>query len=393
MHPVATTAGVWTRNAVRPLPPTLMGIPADLDAATASGILGRTGAARAALENRMPPLDVSDDVGVGVLVAQRLGREVRDRLVEPLLGGVYAGRADEISLHAALPQVVTAVRQHGALLTAAASHGPAASPASTTPPATPIFAGIEGGVGRLAVETCAEIERRGGVVRRDSMVRRLTRTEGGWRLALGPTARPEVIDCDAVVVATPAAPAARLLREAAPAAALELAAIEYASMAIVTVAMRAVDVRCDLEGSGFLVPPVDGHVIKAATYTSRKWSWLPDDIVVVRCSVGRHREEAELQRDDSEMVEAVLADLGKAVGLRAPLVDAQVTRWGGALPQYAVGHLDRVRRVHDAVEDVPGLALCGAAFDGVGIPAVIATGVAAATRVVDQLTPIGTMNP
>lgn len=339
----------------------------------------------------MPPLDVTDDVGVGVLVARRLGHEIRDRLVEPLLGGVYAGRSDELSLHAALPQLVDAVRQRGALLTAAAGHGAAASPAGATAPATPVFAGIKGGVGRLALETRAQIERCGGVVRCDSMVRELTRAVGGWRLVLGPTARPEVVECDAVVVATPAAPAARLLREVAPAAAVELAGIEYASMAIVTVAMRAANVQAALDGSGFLVPPVEGHVIKAATYTSRKWSWLPDDLVVLRCSVGRHREESVLQRDDSELVEAVLADLREAVGLRAPLADTQVTRWGGALPQYAVGHLDRVRRIRAAVEDVPGLALCGAAFDGVGIPAAIATGMTAATRVVDQLTRVGTM--
>ncbi len=388
VHPEATSAGVWTRGAVRPLPPTVMGIPAEVAVATRSGLLTRSGGARAELDNWLPAARVEEDIGVGRLVARRLGREVRDRLVEPMLGGVYAGHSDEISLQAGLPQIAARLRAGSGLL-AAASRVLAPSGPSRSGEKVPVFAGIEGGVGRLPVQVASEVVRRGGVVRCSSAVRELHRTASGWRLVGGSAANPEEVIADAVVLAVPATPAARLVRAVSPGAASHLGAIDYASVAIVTLAMRTADVSVELLGSGFLVPPIERRVIKAATYSSRKWGWLSNDLTVIRCSVGRHRETAELQRDDGELVQAAGYDLGDAVGLRAPVLDASVTRWGGGLPQYAVGHLDRVRSIREAVAGVPGLAICGAAFDGVGIPAVIATGQQAATRVLEQLSEPG----
>ena len=392
VHPATSSAGIWTRGALRPLPPTLMGIPADLGALARSGILTSSGVGRASLERRLPEPDLSEDEGVGVLMMRRLGRDVRDRLVEPLLGGVYAGRSDEISLHAALPQVVSAIRTHGGLLSAAR-----ASRAHTRTPAgvdeLPVFAGIRGGLARLAHETADQLERQGVRVECNAMVRELTRGPGGWRLAVGPTNRLRQVEVDAVVLAAPAPASARLLRDAAPVAAGELSRIEYASLALVTMAVRAGDVGADLVGSGFLVPPVDGRVIKAATFSSYKWEWMRGNMVIIRCSIGRHRDERDLQRDDAELVDAAVSDLREATGLRGPLQDAIVTRWGGALPQYAVGHLDRVQLIEHSVEALPGLAICGAALGGVGIPAVIANAQRAATRVIAQLGAVETMKP
>ncbi len=387
VHPAVGGAGVWTRGAIRELPPTVMGIPADLAAAGRSGILGRAAVARAALEPRLPRLDVSEDVGIGAVVANRLGSTVRDRLVEPLLGGVYAGRSDELSLHAALPQIVGAVKEQGGLLAAAAS-----LVVPPRPDLGPVFAGISGGVGRLPRELAQDVCQRGGTIRCNTMVRELTRTASGWQLVVGPNAKPETVDADAVVVATPAGAAARLLRAVAPLAARELSRIEYASMALVTLAVDAGRVDVELAGSGFLVPPIEGRVVKAVTYSSRKWGWLPAHTALIRCSIGRHHDEAELQRDDADLVEATMTDVRAATGLRAPLLEACVTRWGGALPQYAVGHLDRVRRIRAAVDAVRGLEVCGAVFDGVGIPAVVADGQAAATRVLAGLEPVETMD-
>jgi oxygen-dependent protoporphyrinogen oxidase len=185
----------------------------------------------------------------------------------------------------------------------------------------------------------------------------------------------------------PGRPAARLLTDVAPQAAAELAAVEYASMAVVTLAFPA-DRFPAVEGSGFLVPPVDGRDIKAATYSFAKWPWVrraAGELVVMRTSIGRHREEHALQIADEELVARSLADLREAIGLEVPPVDQHVQRWGGGLPQYAVGHLDRVRRVRAAVAEVPGLAVCGAAYDGLGIPACIASAERAARQVLDGL--------
>lgn len=369
LHPTSATSGVWSRGALRPLPRSLMGVPFDLDQLAASGVLSPDGLARASAEART---EVTDDVSVGDLVAARLGDEVVERLVEPLLGGVYAGHARRISAAAAVPQLLAMARR-GSLLDQAA-----AIPVSTAP----VFATLTGGMGRLP----GLVRGSGGFeVRTSATVRALRRTPSGWAVTVGPTTHPETIEADAVVLATPAAPTARLLAEVAPTAATELAAIESASVAVVTLAFSAQDVPDALfERSGFLVPPVEERTIKASTFSFAKWAWVRDldpDLVVLRTSLGRHGEEATLQAADEGLVRVSLADLTAMAGVTARPVDTHVQRWGGALPQYAVGHLDRVARVRAAVADLPGLALCGAAYDGVGVPAVIGS----ARRAVSQV--------
>ena len=154
------------------------------------------------------------------------------------------------------------------------------------------------------------------------------------------------------------------------------------------VAVRSLEVD---GSSGFLVPAVDGRQIKAATYSFSKWEWVGavSDLRILRASLGRHREEATLQATDDELVARVVADLAAATGQPIEPVDVHVQRWGGGLPQYAVGHLDRVARVREDVARVPGLAVCGAAYDGVGIPAVIASAQQAAAEVVAALDAMG----
>jgi protoporphyrinogen/coproporphyrinogen III oxidase len=365
VHPVSGSAQLWTRGRLRRLPRTLLGVPLDLEALAASGVLSEEGLERARHETLRPLGE--EDVSVAELLGSRLGPEVVDRLAEPLLAGVYAGRATHLSARAAIPPVVSLLREHGSLLAAAA----AAAPASDVP----VFAGIEGGLGSLPALMTAGVE-----VRTGAAVRELTRTPTGFRLTVGSARAPETVETARVVLATPAPPTARLLAEVAPAAAAELAGVEYASMAIVTLAVAELEVG---DSSGFLVPSVDGRRIKAATYSFNKWGWVgaASDLRVLRASLGRHREEASLQTSDEELVDRVVADLAQATGQPLRPVDVHVQRWGGALPQYAVGHLDRVERIRASVDAVAGLAVCGAAYDGVGIPAVIGSARRAAAQV------------
>ncbi len=386
VHPASITANLWSRGRLLAMPRTLMGVPTDARLLADSGVLSGPGVARVAEEPDLPPTDIGDrDVSFGWLVEQRFGREVVDRLVEPLLGGVYAGHAHELSARAAVPQVVALLDQDRSMLRAAAR-------ATALVSDVPVFAGLVGGLGQLPAAVAASA---GLDVRTGCTVRGLSRTvTDGWQLTVGSTRQPEMLHADAVVVATPAHPAGRLLADVAPVASVELSGIEYASMAVVTLAVRAGDLPAT-EGSGFLVPPVDGRAVKAATFSFAKWDWVrqagldglhrPGDVLLLRCSIGRHREEALLQRSDDEIVTLARADLADAIGLRARPLDAHVQRWGGALPQYAVGHVDRVRRIRDAVAAVPGLALCGAAYDGLGLPACIASAEHAATQVVAAL--------
>jgi oxygen-dependent protoporphyrinogen oxidase len=225
----------------------------------------------------------------------------------------------------------------------------------------------------------------GLVVRTGATVRELMRTGTGFALTLGPTTAPQRIEADAVVLATPAAPTARLLAGIVPGAAAELADVESASVVVVTLAVRAVDAPelASAGSSGFLVPPVEGRRIKASTFSFTKWDWVraagaPDGLLLLRTSLGRHGDAVALQASDEELVAWSLADLHDAIGLTARPVDTHVQRWGGGLPQYAVGHRDRVARIRAAVTGVPGLAVCGATYDGVGIPAVIGSARAAA---------------
>ncbi|MEU8139143.1 protoporphyrinogen oxidase [Streptodolium elevatio] len=381
--PATASATLWTRGALRPMPRGhIMGVPGDLSSLAASGVLSPAGLARLPVDHALPPHPYEDDVTVGKFVAARLGHEVVDRLVEPLLGGVYAGDAYAISLESAMPQLLPAARAGGSLLTAVRDLlDRAPDPAG----AGPVFAGIRGGIGRLPHAVADAITASGrGTVRTNATVRALHRTPDGWQLVVGDTRTPESIDADAVVVAVPAAPASRLLAPHSHVAAVELGSIEYAGMAIVTLAFRRADLGTELPGSGFLVPPVDGRRIKASTFASNKWGWIAEadpDMFVLRTSLGRAGEQAVLQRDDADLIADSLADLHDAVGLGAVPVETRVTRWGGGLPQYAVGHRGRVACVEDAVERLPGLAVCGAAYDGVGIPACIASGQRAAASV------------
>jgi protoporphyrinogen/coproporphyrinogen III oxidase len=378
-EPAVASATIWTRGVLRPMPRGhVMGVPGT--AAALSGVLSDEGLRRIEQDAELPRTEVGDDVAVGEYVAARVGREVVDRLVEPLLGGVYAGDAYRISMRSAVPQLYQAARTHDSLTAAVRE---IQAKAAATPPAGPFFLGIEGGVGSLPLAVAESVRARGGEILTNAPATGLRRGTTGWRV----TAGDRVLTADAVVVAVPAPAAARLLNAEAPGAAAELAAVEYASMALVSLAYRSGDVELP-EGSGFLVPPVDGHTIKASTFASRKWGWIAEqnpDVTVVRTSLGRYGETAVLERDDAGLVAVSQHDLRAATGLDATPIETRVTRWDDGLPQYAVGHHSRVARIREHVAKLPGLVVCGAQYDGVGIPACIAGAYGAVERLEDDL--------
>lgn len=351
---------------------TLMGVPSD--PSSVRGLLTDEEVDRLAHETVAGP--VPGDLSVGDLVDARLGAAVTDRLVEPLLAGVYAGHSREISAELAVPALADAAHTGRPLLEVAR----AAADAATNGPSAgrPVFASLCGGLGTLPEVLERELLAAGVQVRTSAVVRGLRRDGSGWVVSTGPTTAVVEDRFDAVVLAVPAAPAARLLGDVAPDAAAALRGVEYASMAIVTLALDGPPPAV-LDGSGFLVPPTEPLTIKASTFSSVKWPWLAaahPERTFLRASVGRHREEAGLQRPDDELVDVALADLRTVLGPGLPdPVAAHVQRWGGGLPQYAVGHRARLAPTRVLPD---GLALCGAAYDGVGIPACIASGRAAA---------------
>lgn len=361
VHPATLSAAIWTRDALRPMPPTVMGIPADVDALMASGIVERPPVSR-------PAPAPADDVSVGEFVRERVGDEVLDRLVEPLLGGVYAGHADELSLAAAGAPILALGDD---LLAGAAA-------AKSEPEAGPVFAGLDGGLGQIPP---ALAEASGAEVRTGAVVRDIERSGTGWLITLV----DGMEQVDGVVVATPGPASGRLLAGVAPEAAFELADLTYASMAIVTFVVDG-DADLTTDGSGFLVPPIDGTAIKGSTFSSQKWAWLAESgRTALRASIGRAGDTALLHQDDTTVAAAALTDLRNAVGHLSEPAQWHVQRWGGALPQYEVGHLDRIGVVDRAIAAEPGLEVCGAAYRGVGVPAVIASAQGAVRRLLTDL--------
>lgn len=388
VHPATTQASIWSRGALHPMPAgTVMGIPGD--PTTLSPLLTPDEIARVRCE-AIPDGVGEHDISVGDFVSSRLGDAVVDRLIEPLLGGVYAGHARKISLAAALPTMLPAYRDGTSLLEAARAALPVPLAGDAVKP--PVFAGLRGGVHRLIEALAQALVASGVVIHTGVTAREVTQKSlesgGGFEVVTGPRPNPSVWRADRLVLATPPAPTARLLRGLAPAAADVLGRIETASMAIVTLALPA-KTAPRLTGSGVLVPPVEDVRVKASTFSGNKWAWVrssgaeaDEGAVFVRASMGRHREESDLQHPDDELVASVRKDLGAMLGQGLPQpVDAHVQRWGGALPQYAVGHRDRSATIKALVSAVPGLAVCGATYDGVGIPACIASGRAAAAQV------------
>lgn len=395
VHPTTAAASVRAGGHTGPLPAgTLMGLPRSV--AALSAVLSADGLARAAAEPAGPiGWRPGGDESVGSLVRRRLGDEVADRLVDPLLGGVYAGRADGLGVRATVPALATVLDRapRTPSLTEAVTLA-TGGPGGAAGAGGPVFGVLRGGTSRLVD---ALVAASGARLRLGAPVRGLSRVDGPgrvngpggvWRVELGSANSPEYLSADAVLLAVPAPVAARLLAGIAPAAADAAAGIELASSVVVGLALPADRVEPVLpRSSGVLVASGEPLTAKAFTFSSRKWAHVRGpDVLLVRGSVGRFGQAALLRRDDDELVAAVRADLAALTGVDATPVDTVVRRWGGGLPQYGVGHLDRVAALEAAVAAVPGLALAGAALHGVGVPACVATATSAAARLAGQLT-------
>jgi oxygen-dependent protoporphyrinogen oxidase len=405
IYPLTTSALLRNRGHNVALPGrTLLGIPAEPDWLTdvlevASRQLIDTEPAR----GPYPPL--ASDISVGALVRQRFGDEVVDRLLDPLLGGVYAGRADDISLEMAIPALAARLRSDGGSLLDAtrALVGPALldpAPAGPAVANAPVFASVAGGLARLP-ETLAADPRLS--VRTSCTVRSVQRAGASFELHLGSAANgphrgnPGLLVADAVIVAAPAGKAGAMLTDMVPAAVPELASIRAASVAIVSLAFGARHAFRSAEGftdsgmlpagSGLLIPALEGMAVKAMTFSSQKWPGVGAEsgVMLLRGSFGRAGDQRDLQRSDSDLIALLRRALADTVALSAEPVAAHVQRWGGGLPQYPPGHQQRVQRIRSAIDAVPGLAVCGASYDGVGIPACIASANNATARVLAHL--------
>ncbi|MBW3573489.1 MAG: protoporphyrinogen oxidase [Actinobacteria bacterium] len=374
--PSAGAAYVWVGRHLRRLPAAMvLGIPTRLGPLVRSRVLSPPGVVRAAVEPLLPgrPL-ADDDAALGALVRRRFGTEVHQRLVDPLVGGITAGDTDRLSVEVVAPQLAAAARRHRSLGIGARKAGTGGDP---LPGATPPFLTLPGGLGRL-VEVLGEHLAGAGVdVRTADAVSSLRLGPHGGYVVEGRSG-PTV--ADAVVLAAPAPVAARLVGPHAPDSAATLAAIEYASVTLVAFAFPTAAVGRRLDGSGFLVARGQGRLMTACSWTSSKWAHVAsDDRVVLRVSAGRSGDDRADRLSDEALVVTLRLELAEALGIVGPPLEVGVTRWRRAFPQHAPGHRRRIAAVEsELAHRLPGVTLAGAALDGVGLPACIASGQAAA---------------
>jgi len=406
--PATSSASVVARGRLHLLPSGLvLGIPTDLEALARSGIVSGPGLARAALDlvRAGAPIRASSvglhaatDPGMlpgagpsnrdepewdaAAILQRRVGREVVERLVDPLLGGINAGCTDRLSLAVVAPQVArTLVGQRSVIraLRHLVSNAPADGASNE---AEPLFLGLRGGLSRMVEALAADLRDRGVSLRCGTPVTALRRTGERYKLE---TANGTVI-ADAIVLATPAHVGARLLVDDAPAAAAELGSIPYATVVLVTLAWRAGSISRLPQGSGFLVPRCEGRLLTGCTVMSAKWpqSASPEE-VVIRVSAGRIGDERASSMSDDELVERLLGELRELVGAPATPLAYLVQRWPRAFPQYLPGHLRKIERAQAALRELPALEIAGALLGGIGIPACVTSGERAATAVLDRL--------
>lgn len=391
--PTAELPRVVVGGDLLPLPPGLMlGVPTDLAALARSGVLSSAALAQLPLDHVRPGRSVEPDISIGEYVARRLGTEAVDRLVAPLIMGVYADRATSVSMRAAAPRLWEAARTERSVLRAAQKARGAGAPGGRP------FAGIRGGVGRLPLVLAERLVEAGTAVETGATVRALRRGHhGGWDVVVGPTTEPRHVHADAVILAVPVPALAKLVKGLSVQAEAELSEMSTTSVGVVTLLYRTQDLPGgDLpDGSGYLVPPSEGRPVKAATFSSHKWAWVaeeagPRGLVAARASVGHADDVEVLQRDDDDLVRLAADDLAFVGRLgRARPVASRVTRWGGGLPRFTVGHVDRVELVTASLHQLPGLGVCGAAFDGVGIAACVGRARAEAERISQSLSSRG----
>lgn len=353
-------AFVWSRGRLRLLPPsTLFGVPEKLVPLLRSGLLSPAGVARAGLDLVLPRRRevVGEDPSVGELLRPRFGSQVFDRLVDPLLGGVHAGRADSLSARSTVPEVGALARDNRSIYLGA--RGRRQHPATPGP----ALVTLDGGLTRLVESLAATLD--GEDVRLGVEVTDLQRHGGGYLLQLAGAGE---LAADALVLATPAYVTAGLIAKVAPKAAAAAAEVPYADVASVTLVYPREALTRDLDGTGFLVPPEEGLLLVGCSWLPTKWPHLADpSCVLIRGMVGRYGDRRFLAMDDEELVARVHAELVLTMGVRAAPREAHVQRWPRAMPQYTVGHQGRLDRLDRALDPVPGLHVTGAAYRGVGL--------------------------
>lgn len=378
------------RGKLYPLPEGLTGlVPTRLRPMIETRLISPAGKARMAMDFVLPASRANSDESLASFLTRRLGNEAVRNLIEPLMAGIYAGDAHQLSLAATFPQLRKAEREHGGLIRGViamrrlAEQNLVLHPVDQ-PPRTG-FLSFDEGMTTLIDALSTRLRDAGADIRTDTSVQSIRRLdhEGGYALSLSSDAEQPRVEVDQVILATPAWAAAPLMEALAADASTALANIPHVSTALVVIGFPARDLPTPgaLHGFGYLTPRVEHRDIMAMTWLSSKWQGrAPNGQVLVRAFAGRAGQEEVFTRNNDDLVDAVLKELREVLGIRTVPTLERVYRWERGMPQYALGHLQRVQRIEAAIEGLPGFEIAGNMFRGVGIPDCIASGESAAER-------------
>lgn len=364
----------YSKGRLREFPQGLIAmVPTQLGPLFHSGLVSWPGIVRMGADWLIPARsETKGEETLAGFFSRRLGSEAFQRLIEPLVAGIYAGDANELSVAATFPQFVELERQHGSLIKGAlAMQRARGSNTQGMTSARTLFTTLQGGVGDLITRLVERLSAMGVHFRRGGnvlavRVPRDSRTASSYHVELEGGER---LDAEAVVLATPAFVSAGLLRSLDREAATLLDHIPYASTITISMAFADADVKSQVRGFGFVVPRVENRSLIAATWSSRKWAGrAPSGQCLIRCYVGGRGREELLEQNDAELTDHVCRELALMVGIHSRPLHVDVYRWPQAMPQYTCGHRERVQRIRQRLAQYPGLYVTGAAYDGIGIP-------------------------
>ncbi len=344
-------------------------------------LLTSWGKLRAGLEPFVPIRKSDEDESIGSFVGRRFGREVLENVAGPLMGGIYGGDFGTVSMKATFPRFLDMERKGGSLLL----QGWRNKENKPKGPTGSAFVTVKAGLNQLVQELLRRMDGQVRFMTGVSLTGLVPGPEGkGYVAGLD---NGERIEADAVVLALPAYVAASLVKEYLPDVASELNAIPYHNSVVAAMAFDRKDIDHPLNASGFLVPAREPTTVTACTWVSSKWPHAtPEDKVLIRCFIGRGNESKDWTKESDETIVALARkELEKIMGLKAEPLFTRVFKWQRAMPQYRVGHLDRMDRVDKLMQQAPGLYVAGAAFRGVGLPDCVREGTQAADKAATHL--------
>jgi oxygen-dependent protoporphyrinogen oxidase len=365
---------------LHPMPEGLTGlIPSQFGPMLRTPLVSPLGKLRMGLDYLIPARKGDADESLGSFVCRRLGRDVYEHLIEPLMAGIYSGNGDELSLQATFPQLRAAEREHGGLVKGVLAQKKAQQARPIGHQAPIGFLSFYNGIQELVDALEQQIRSAGGEIHLNTPVTALARV-GGDRWAF--TTPAGVVDVDSIVLAAPVHVQADLLAGIAPEAAAAMRDIPQVSSAVVMLGYEETAGNKAPASYGYLSPRAENRPVKAITWMSSKWEGrAPEGHFLVRGFLGRAGDEQVLNATDDELVRMVRDEIAGSAAIHGEPMLTRVVRLNAASPQYTLGHLDRVAQIDQAVAGIPGLAIAGNMLRGVGIPDAIAAGETASARV------------